>query len=68
MTIGVDATEPSTRVKGEQTLDLQPHKERGPSVDQRGGLTQATTRVTTQSMAADSRESGGIVLVIVGQF
>ena len=40
MTMGVDATEPSTGVKGgaDMALDLLPKKGRGPPVNERGGL------------------------------
>ena len=68
MTMGVDATKPSIGVKGKQTrLSTSCPKKQGahPSTKERPKQPRGSTR---QSMAADYRESSGIVLDTVGQF
>ena len=69
VTMGVDAMKPSTtRGKGEAdtAFGLLLEKARGPT-RRRKRRPKRSRESTRQSMAADSRESRGIVLVIVGQ-
>jgi hypothetical protein len=59
--MGVDATKLPTGVRGSRHGSLPPApKSKVPTKEE--------AQATRQSMAADSRESRGIVLVIVGQF
>ena len=70
MTMGVDATKPSTspgKGDADTALGLLLEKARGPT-RRRKRRPKRPRESTRQSMAADSRESRGIVLVIVGQF
>jgi hypothetical protein len=66
--MGVDVTKLSIRVKGKQTRLSTSLKSKGPTRRRKRRPKRQPWGSKRQSIAADSRESRGIVLVIVGQF